>query len=233
MRIRLLGVGVKMGIVDGGHAQSDDVIRCPETFADHEYILRLLQSVAHKRIKFNALGGSSLNIINGRQFQTILPYPASPTDVKVEEVRTAVFWILWDQAALASPDSESVNINASLHRLKGLEFQWNPWDYFSQLSCISDHTGGCQGSHTASGLLLSIPCRSHEQSTIPLRSSYVASTCPMWPFGSPVTQDRILSRQYVDWNQSLRRVTGSTFEDVVSGDLFEGPPVILEPSVNP
>ena len=37
MRIRLLGVGVKMGIVDGGHAQSDDVIRCPETFADHEY----------------------------------------------------------------------------------------------------------------------------------------------------------------------------------------------------
>lgn len=38
MRIRLLGVGVKMGIVDGGHAQSDDVIRCPETFADHEYI---------------------------------------------------------------------------------------------------------------------------------------------------------------------------------------------------
>lgn len=39
MRIRLLGVGVKMGIVDGGHAQSDDVIRCPETFADHEYTL--------------------------------------------------------------------------------------------------------------------------------------------------------------------------------------------------
>ena len=38
MRIRLLGVGVKMGIVDRGHAQSDDVIRCPETFADHEYI---------------------------------------------------------------------------------------------------------------------------------------------------------------------------------------------------
>ena len=37
MRIRLLGVGVKMGIVDRGHAQSDDVIRCPETFADHEY----------------------------------------------------------------------------------------------------------------------------------------------------------------------------------------------------
>jgi hypothetical protein len=27
-----------MGIVDGGHAQSDDVIRCPETFADHEYM---------------------------------------------------------------------------------------------------------------------------------------------------------------------------------------------------
>ena len=38
MRIRLLGVGVKMGIVDRGHAQSDDVIRCPETFADHEYV---------------------------------------------------------------------------------------------------------------------------------------------------------------------------------------------------
>ena len=38
MRIRLLGVGVKMGIVDRGHAQSDDVIRCPETFADHEYM---------------------------------------------------------------------------------------------------------------------------------------------------------------------------------------------------
>jgi hypothetical protein len=46
MRIRLLGVGVKMGIVDGGHAQSDDVIRCPETFADHEYLVRARQDKA-------------------------------------------------------------------------------------------------------------------------------------------------------------------------------------------
>lgn len=197
------------------------------------FILKLLQSVAHKRIKFNALGGSSLNIINGRQFQAILPYPVSPTDVKVGEVRTAVFWILWDQAALASPDSESVNINPSLHRLEGLGFQWNPWDYFSQLSYISDHTGGCQGSHTASGSLSSIPCRSHEQSTIPPRSSAVASACPVWPFGSSAAQDPSLSREYVDWNQSLRQVSGSTFVDVVSGVLFKGPPVILEPPVNP
>ena len=48
MRIRLLGVGVKMGIVDRGHAQSDDVIRCPETFADHEYIYSGTEEMYHK-----------------------------------------------------------------------------------------------------------------------------------------------------------------------------------------
>ena len=47
MRIRLLGVGVKMGIVDRGHAQSDDVIRCPETFADHEYSIPILAPTSY------------------------------------------------------------------------------------------------------------------------------------------------------------------------------------------
>jgi hypothetical protein len=44
-----LGVGVKMGIVDGGHAQSDDVIRCPETFADHEYVGSSVSSMSVSR----------------------------------------------------------------------------------------------------------------------------------------------------------------------------------------
>jgi hypothetical protein len=53
MRIRLLGVGVKMGIVDGGHAQSDDVIRCPETFADHEYMFQLVLVLSDQADQLN------------------------------------------------------------------------------------------------------------------------------------------------------------------------------------
>lgn len=75
MRIRLLGVGVKMGIVDGGHAQSDDVIRCPETFADHEYLgihlapphwrsLSVLQPNQLKRISYLIMSGLLGALIN-------------------------------------------------------------------------------------------------------------------------------------------------------------------------
>ena len=90
MRIRLLGVGVKMGIVDGGHAQSDDVIRCPETFADHEYIHRssnsvldLICSVAHDRHSTHCTGHvdshDRAELHAGHSSYSVDPGPYRPT----------------------------------------------------------------------------------------------------------------------------------------------------------
>jgi hypothetical protein len=192
--------------------------------------IKLLQSVAHKRINFNALGGSSLNIINGRQFQAILPYPASSTDVKVEEVRTAVLWILWDQAALASPDSESVNINTSLHRLERLGFQWNPWDHVPW--AVRDRISSYQGSQIASGTYDSDAYRLPQQSIA--SSFYFPSTICIGGSGEVSgTQGTSISRQsqYVDWNSSFRHVGDLEFEDIGSGARYTGPPTLLEPPV--
>lgn len=193
------------------------------------HVLNLLHGYQKFRLRWNALGGSSLKMIWLSQFKSIVPDPVSPTDVDVGNIREALFWILWDQAARASPKSDSVKIDPIVHGLIGLGFNWNPWDHEAWV--LRDRISSYQSSQIASGTYDRDAYRLPQQSML-ASSFYFPSTICIGGSGEVSgTQGTSRSKYYIDWNGSYQYVDGSTFKDIESGDFYSGPPSVLEPPV--
>lgn len=195
------------------------------------HVLNLLHGYQEFRLRWNALGGSSLHMIWLGRFHSIVPDPVSPTDVDVGDIREALFWSLWDQAARASPMSDSVKIGPIVGGLIELRFNWNPWDHVPW--AVRDRISSYQSSQIASGTYESEACQVPQQSMLASSVYFPPTIYSVGSGEASGTQGTSIFRHghYVDWNSSFRRVGDLVFEDIGSGARYTGPPTILEPPV--
>jgi hypothetical protein len=195
------------------------------------HVLDLLRGYQKFRLRWNALGGSSLNMIWLGRFHSIISDPVSPTDVDVGDIREALFWILWDQAARASPMSDSVKIDPIVRGLIELEFNWNPWDHVP--GAVRDRISSYQSSQIASGTYESEACQVPQQYMLASSVYFPPTIYSVGSCEASGTQGTSIFRHshYVDWNSSFRRVGDLVFEDTGSGARYTGPPTVLEPPV--
>jgi hypothetical protein len=145
--------------------------------------------------------------------------------VKLEDIREALYWILWDEAASKSPQSDCVNINLSLRCLIKIKFVFYPWR--PAHVTVGGDTGSDQGTQTASGTTYTISYQDHERFTIPSTTYNLSNACSVLSIDSAHQQ-----RPRVPWEYAtLRGPSVSTHGYGVSGESYQGPPLLLEPPV--
>lgn len=190
------------------------------------HVLKILRDRPRRPVERS----SRLKITGGTQFRKIIPSPPFPVtiNVKLKDVREALYWILWDQAASKSTGSDCVNINLSLRCLINVKFVFYPWNQ-SHLT-VGGGTGSYQGNPTTSGTTYTILYQCHERFTIPPTSYFLSNAHSVLSNESTLQQRPRVPWEYVDWT-TLRGQSVSTHGDGVSGESHQGPPPLLEPPV--